>query len=74
MVWRVKMKAVLEFNLPEDEYDFKLALNGSNFYSALFDIYNECRSYLKHSATSEEGIRVVGNIIDLVPETVFEIE
>ena len=68
------MKAILEFELPEDTNDFKLAINGHEFFSALFDIHNECRSYLKHVATSDEGIKIVESIQQLIPETVFEIE
>ena len=29
------MKAILEFNLPEDEYSYKIAINAGSFYTAL---------------------------------------
>jgi len=35
------MKAKLEFDLPEEQAEFKLAANASGYYSALFEItYN----------------------------------
>ena len=43
------MKAILEFNLPEekDEYDF--ANNGINYYSALVEFDNWLRSEYKYN-------------------------
>jgi len=45
------MKAILEFNLPEDEDDFKLASHGADFYFAIVDFDDYLREELKyHSA------------------------
>ena len=35
------MKAILEFNLPEDKENFDLANNALNYYSALFE-FDQC--------------------------------
>jgi hypothetical protein len=41
-------KALLEFNLPEDQNDFDLAVNGSAFSCVLTDLDNELRNLSKH--------------------------
>jgi hypothetical protein len=48
------MKAVLEFNLPEDNSDFKDAINGSNYKSAIWDFDQLLRSEIKYKELSEE--------------------
>ena len=42
------MKAVLEFDLPEDNQDFKAAINGSNYRSAIWDYDQWLRSEMKY--------------------------
>ena len=44
------MKAVLEFNLPEEEPEFRTAINGARFMSVLWDLDQEMRSCLKYDA------------------------
>ena len=53
------MKAILEFDLPDDEYGFDVANNGWLYRAALVNIKNELRSKVKwgefkHSETYEE--------------------
>ena len=43
------MKAILEFNLPEDKQDFDFATNGINYYSALCEFDNWLRSEYKYN-------------------------
>jgi hypothetical protein len=43
------MKAILEFNLPEDKEDFDFANNGINYYSALCEFDNWLRSEYKYN-------------------------
>jgi hypothetical protein len=54
------MEAILKFNLPEDEPEFKLALMGSSYHSVLWDLDQELRSDLKHndSLTDQEYEKV----------------
>jgi len=47
------MKAILEFNLPEDKENFDLANNGLNYYSALFEFDQWLRSEYKHNNKEE---------------------
>jgi hypothetical protein len=43
------MKAILEFNLPEDKEYFDFANNGINYYSALCEFDNWLRSEYKYN-------------------------
>ena len=48
------MKAVLEFNLPEDNRDFQSAINGSNYKDAIWDFDQLLRSEMKYKELSDE--------------------
>ncbi len=41
-------KAILEFQLPEENNEFKLAQRGSDYWTALWDIDQDLRGWLKH--------------------------
>jgi len=43
------MKAILEFNLPEDQSDFDLAVNGAKAKVALWDMDQWLRSQTKYA-------------------------
>lgn len=42
------MKAILKFNLPEDQEEFDLATNAANIQSALWEMKQWLRSETKH--------------------------
>lgn len=42
------MKAILEFNLPEEYYEHKSALQGANLRLIISNLDNMLRGYLKH--------------------------
>ena len=44
----VKMKAILEFNLPEDKKEFKDAQNGFTWKMLLYVVDNKLRNWIKH--------------------------
>jgi len=44
------MEAILKFNLPEDNEDFKLATNASNMYGVLWDMDQWLRTQTKYAA------------------------
>jgi hypothetical protein len=48
------MKAVLEFDLPEDNSDFQAAINGNNYKNAIWDFDQLLRSEMKHKELSDE--------------------
>jgi hypothetical protein len=43
------MKATLEFNLPDDDQGFYLAINGLNFWTVLYDLDQELRAKTKYA-------------------------
>lgn len=43
------MKAILEFNLPDDQEDFKLATNAINWYIVCWDLDQELRAKTKYA-------------------------
>ena len=59
-----KMKATLEFNLPDDQNEFDLAVQGSKMYLALWDISKELRTLWKYEELSEEEWNMVERIRD----------
>jgi hypothetical protein len=44
------MKAVLEFNLPDDQQDFDLAVSGMKFWSVLYDLDQSLRTKTKYAS------------------------
>jgi hypothetical protein len=48
------MKAVLEFDLPEDNTDFKSAINGHKYKDAIWDFDQLLRSEIKYKDLSED--------------------
>jgi coproporphyrinogen III oxidase len=47
------MKAILEFNLPEEQSDFDLANNGSKMHSVLWDMDQWLRAQYKYMPDNE---------------------
>lgn len=43
------MKAILEFNLPDDRQDFELASNAMKFWSVLYELDQELRTKTKYA-------------------------
>lgn len=58
------MKAKLEFNLPDDQHDFDLAIQGSKMYSALWDISQELRKLWKYEELNDDEWKMVERIRD----------
>lgn len=58
------MKAKLTFNLPEDQAEFDLAIQGGKMYSALWDISQELRAIWKYEELSDEEFKMVERIRD----------
>ena len=51
------MKAILEFNLPEDELNLSNAINGNKFKLILWDMDQHLRNIVKYGE-NEEAVRV----------------
>ena len=54
---RDPIKAILEFNLPTDQYEHMLALNAPRYKSVLLELAQHIRSTLKYEEHSEEYTR-----------------
>jgi hypothetical protein len=48
------MKAILEFNLPEDNSEFNLASRAMRWYSAFYELDQHLRSRLKYEDSLSE--------------------
>ena len=48
------MKAILEFDLPEDNSDFQSAINGHNYKSAIWDFDQLLRSEMKYKELTKD--------------------
>lgn len=52
----------MTFNLPEDQAEFDFAIQGSNMYSALWDISQELRTLWKYEELKQEEWDMVERI------------
>jgi hypothetical protein len=48
------MKAILEFNLPEEQSEFNMATRGHEFFCALWDLNNLLRDRQKYDISIDE--------------------
>jgi hypothetical protein len=55
-------KIKMTFNLPEDQAEFDFAIQGSNMYSALWDISQELRTLWKYEELKQEEWDMVERI------------
>ena len=47
------MKAILEFNLPEDDHEFRMATTGASMHSVLWDMDQWLRAQYKYMPDNE---------------------
>lgn len=66
-------KAILEFNLPEEQEDHKIALHGLDYKIALEDMENYLRGRLKYEGLSEEVRNALQEARDHLCSLTFEI-
>jgi hypothetical protein len=57
------MKAVLEFEYPDDEDKLRYALHGQDAIFALLDISQQLRAHFKHDANSHEVLCNINEIV-----------
>lgn len=53
------MKAILEYNLPEDQEDFQLAVNAAKWHSVCWDMDQYLRSNTKYAPDSMSEERYI---------------
>lgn len=56
------MKAILEFNLPEDEEEFSNAVKGADYKSAIHNIKDYIRTIWKYQELTEDQYKIVDEI------------
>lgn len=65
------MKAILEFNLPDDADDHKYALAGLDSLLVISDILDEIRSFLKYESGYFKDFDVDQNTLERVREYII---
>lgn len=58
------MKAILEFNLPEDAEEHNTALRAGQYYSTLDDLRNLVRKYNKYVELTDEQAKIIEKFSD----------
>jgi len=61
------MKAILEFNLPKESYEYKCATNGVKYYEALWVILRHMKQEMD-SNKSDSYLQAVGEVNDKIVE------
>jgi len=69
------MEATLKFNLPEDQSEFELAVNGSKMHSVLWDMDQWLRAqykYMSDEEYSEDKYEAYENARNRLRDIMFE--
>lgn len=66
------MKAILEFNLPEDNWEHESAVSAANMRLALCDLDMYCRTLVKYGDLTPEQEEVAQKIRDHLHELIAE--
>lgn len=66
------MKAILEFNLPEDQEALQDAQKGSDWKFAVDDLFNYLRNETKHADHSDEEYAVFDKVREKMAEILEE--
>ena len=61
-------KATLTFDLPDEEYDFRQALNGPLYCRALWKVSQKLRDMRKYRELPTVTAEVVGELEDIIRE------
>lgn len=56
------MKAILEFNLPDDEEGFSNAVKGAEYKTSLYEIRDYVRAIWKYQDLTEDQYKIVDEI------------
>ena len=56
------MKAILEFNLPDDDEEFSNAVKGAEYKSAMYNIRDYVRTIWKYQDLTEDQYKIVDEI------------
>lgn len=63
-------EAILKFKLPQAQSELDDAMNGSKYSSALWDIYQKCRTVWKYEENaSEDRVKLAEQIGEMISDT-----
>ena len=69
------MRATLTYTLPDEDRDFRLALQGADAVQLLWDIEQRCRSVIKHEhEPHEDRIRLAEEIRRMIHESDVDVD
>jgi hypothetical protein len=69
------MKAILEFNLPEEKYEHERAIHAMDAFALLHDIDQHLRSVVKHGEGGYESVEdLATNIRNQISELLQKVE
>jgi len=68
------MKAKLEYNLPDDEFEFNCAVKSTKMYFALTEIKDEIRSFIKYQELKENQYEIIDKLRDRFHEILSDNE
>lgn len=68
------MKAVLEFNLPDDKYDFQVAVNGEEYLNTLLEIKERIRQIWKYREFTDGQYDLIDEIYTLVCDEIAKLK
>ena len=62
------MKHIIEFNLPEEAQDLKLAQRGKDYFCVVFSVLQEIRNYLKYG----HEFKTVEDALEKIRESLYD--
>ena len=65
-------KAILKFDLPDEQGDFDAAICGREALSVLWDIDQRLRSLLKHGNPTDQEAKLAEEIREMIPFPLLE--
>ena len=65
------MKAILEFNLPEEQEEHRTALNGGKYYSVIWELGAYLRSLYKYENVDEK-FKTPSELLDEIRKRYYE--
>lgn len=67
------MKATLEFELPDERVEHRLAVNAPDMAALLWDLDNELRTFLKHGNTDKPSEQLARELRQMMCDTLERI-
>ena len=68
------MKALLEFNLPEDEAEFYCAIKGTAMLNVLWELQQELRKLYKYEELNQDEYKIVERLRNFLNDSLNDNE